>query len=644
MPQKFFTSNIESDFIEQLLNKTPIPTIDIVSKGDMVYEGFNYIYDGNVVKCKRSGFVDPYWFDVIGKEEDAQTDTFFSTVNFYDQKTHKRLGKYLRYYRDKTGVDLMPFYNCFNYDNFTDFYLDTGAEGGYVIGKRENYKVLSVPIKMNKKYTIAIECPTEVLVKPVFHSDFGMVLSTSLQVMSEKIKVRSDNGMPVSVVSYNCTSFGSPKLFSCDLIADKNISLEECYDKERYLYLAIQLPKSNNSSVVVIEGDYTKNYEKIFDANYSRMRPGYTKSILVKDSQIEFDYTTEKGAPIIYMSISAENVVDDRFCIYSTPNNKYYYVHNNIWGSYDSKNSGGLVISVVETPKVLSDGSNLVVDSGDFYPVCYPSDNPSFHFTENDIYTEEYYDGVPSAQKQNELMYKNLSLLLYSDGTSYAYADRLIEYLLLNAITQEETIDSNIGYVQRNIGAETFKNYTKDVWSDNMRAALWYKYRDEHPDMYDNTGEINQNLFNEYDCSDNYKIGEGGAMVADSAKCVSNFIPVFWDTISINFASNYWFYDENKNPIEDGGVSDKSSTLYRQYPDKDMHYHIPTNAVYFKFDYKKSDATDKIMAVAGYYEESDFPSYSPYSMYGKCFSPTPIVGSDVNGFVDKDIESTFERG
>ena len=369
MPQKFFTSNIESDFIKQLLNRTPVPIMGVAVEGRKVYGGFKYIYEGNIVECPYiteyndgqtvvvqdgSGVVgSTAQLNIVDSAENAETDTFTSTVTYYDQRTHKRLGKYLRYYRDTTVIDLMPFYNCFNYDNFVDFHLVSDGYG-YIDGADDAYKVLSVPIKMDRKYTIAVDCSTQVLMKPVFHSDFGMVKAKNLNIMSEKIKIKVGESA-VPCVSYNSMSFGEPIVLSTELVESDGISLRECYDKERYLYLAIQLPKNNKSSVVVIEGDYSKNYDKVFDAQFSE------------------------------------------------------------------------------------------------HPM--------------------------SKQEQNELMYKDLSLLLYSDGTSYAFADRLIEYLLLNAITSEETIDGNVEYTQRNIDAKTFSNYTQGIWNDNMRAALWYKYK-----------------------------------------------------------------------------------------------------------------------------------------------------------------------
>ena len=306
-----------------------------------------------MIKCTEDGFIGDgakYEYIYSSDKNLITYNTFTSTVSYYDQQTHKHLGDYLRYYRDTTGVNLMPFYNCYNYDNFVDFYL---TKEGYVEETPVDYKVLSVPVKMNATYTIAVDCPTEVLIKPVFHSDFGMIKMSNNEILSDNVLFEDEK----SVLSFNNVSFKNPIVINTSFISKKeNVKESNFYDNERYLYLAVQLPKNNKPSFVVLEGDWTKNYNKVFDANYSS-------------------------------------------------------------------------------------------------------------------------HGAPSAEKQNELMYKNLSLLLFSTGSTYAFSDRLIEYLLLNAISSQEEIEGNIRYAQRNVNGKNLEGYTSGIWNDNIRAALWYKYK-----------------------------------------------------------------------------------------------------------------------------------------------------------------------
>ena len=71
----------------------------------------------------------------------------------------------------------MPFYNCFNYTLIQDILLTLDMkkldeynketdpmkklkleQKGYEIGSDPNYKLVAIPIKFNKTYTIAIDC------------------------------------------------------------------------------------------------------------------------------------------------------------------------------------------------------------------------------------------------------------------------------------------------------------------------------------------------------------------------------------------------------------------------------------------------------------------------------------------------------
>lgn len=362
MPQKFFTRSIESDFIKQLLRKEPVPIMDSAVKGRTIYKGYSYVYDGNIIECTKTGVLGgsaEYSVTVPVVDSKFCFGNFTSRTTYYDGETHYQLGNYLRYYRDRTGVDLMPFYNCFNYTFITDLYLskvdETTAPYGYVKGKNSNYKVVAVPIKMGMEYTIFIDCPYEVLVKPLFYNEFGLVEINAGSYISDKVTMGGK-----FVLSYPQMSFSKPIKIKIDLTTNYSNGIEPFYAFQRYLYLAIQLPASNNSSIVVLEGDYTGRCFKYFGAD-------------------------------AYSDVEARSEILDR---------------------------------------------------------------------------------------QNYLMLRQPSLAFCNTGTTFAFSDRLIEYLLWNVITSEEPLDGNISFVQRNIDGNRLKGYFDGVWSPNIRASLWYKYKE----------------------------------------------------------------------------------------------------------------------------------------------------------------------
>lgn len=378
MLQKFFTNTAESNFIKSLLYNVNLPILKTISEDDYIVEGNTYIYKQSVVKCIRTGYVmfgsdatlrcsqsviihsnSPLVGDnpsmgeyvitspfVAGELYDSFTQRYISKYSYYDSDTHRYLGKYLRYIRDIYSIDLMPFYNCFNYKIVSDLKL---SETGYSAGTDTNYKVLAVPIKFNKKYTVAIDCDSPVIMQSVFYGRFGLIKTNNYQDATYLTEILNETPIKLSSMQFKhpyvytiSSNFGNE--------ADGARKSRDCESFETSLYLLIRLPISNKSSIVVIEGDYSNN-------------------------------------------------------------------------------------------------AKYVVNMG-------------------------YFDEFTPTQISN-MFRSELSLLQLSDGGIYAFSDRLVEYLLLNVIGSNESIDGNIKYIRdyvypgaSNIGA----------WDFGLRQTLYNRY------------------------------------------------------------------------------------------------------------------------------------------------------------------------
>ena len=301
MKQRFFTSTIQSNFIKALIYNTPIPLLDSINDNSYLLKDNVYIYKNKIIKCISSGiFKMPevqegclayykngdikivksspeeegdnlkYVYEtytplkranyriiddfVLGRYYPKFTELYCSNYNYYDTKTHEYLGKLLRLYRDIYDINLMPYYNC--------------VSGNYIAGivihenriKEENskdYKIFKIPIKYNTTYTLALDCNNPVKIAPVLLSNNHIIDNISLYNSTGSLESFNPTNVLLkdNISIFDSASFKQPKAIGVSTLNKEQASLLQKY--ERYLYLLIQVPKNNESSIVLLEGDYT---------------------------------------------------------------------------------------------------------------------------------------------------------------------------------------------------------------------------------------------------------------------------------------------------------------------------------------------------------------------------------------------------
>ena len=287
--QKFFTDTLGGRFIKSLLAQTPVPTLPTVCDNDYIVKDCYYVYRDKIIKCKSSGTLESN-YDIISltSTEDIKTfSTYHSSSNYYDSETHYHLGRYLRYLKSTTGLNLLPFYNCYNANYINDTELI--RSGSTVTAQRTNNvtkKVVAVPIKFNKVYTIAIDSVTEVLMCPVFRDSYGFIevkdfTTTSLgdvtTFLTSFTKV------------YDHMLFKQPVKFTIDLSTLTDDTKRQFFaQRERYLYLLIQVDIDNESSVVVLE----EHPDGIHcDSNSVRQYDGNRTFLLSNNHNVSFAFS-----------------------------------------------------------------------------------------------------------------------------------------------------------------------------------------------------------------------------------------------------------------------------------------------------------------------------------------------------------------
>lgn len=111
-----------------------------------------------------------------------------------------------------------------------------------------DYKIFRIPIKFNTTYTLALDCNYKVSIAPVLLSKNHII--NEIEGISLTDELIKDN-----IFTYNSLSFTQPITLGINTLNKDIADILQKYEK--YLYLLIQVPKENNSSIVLLEGDYT---------------------------------------------------------------------------------------------------------------------------------------------------------------------------------------------------------------------------------------------------------------------------------------------------------------------------------------------------------------------------------------------------
>lgn len=238
------------------------------------------------------------------------THRFISNCSYYDSDTHRYLGEYLRCLRDIYDIDLMGMYNCFNYDYADNISLQIEKEGFNLINQvverpNEKTRVILIPIKFNKTYTIAMDCPFPILMRSIIY-DKVLLKNTEGNFLFEML---DDTIKQVAGMTFN-----NPITFC---VVNE---IKEVQDFESRLYLAIQVPKTLRSSIVVLEGDYANSgARRIVNVEYLNQMSAWqvfqlfrsNLSLLENNDGKQYPFADKLIAYLLRYTIDTREYIDD---------------------------------------------------------------------------------------------------------------------------------------------------------------------------------------------------------------------------------------------------------------------------------------------------------------------------------------------
>lgn len=268
---------------------------------------------------------------VFGNYTPNITRRFISNVSYYDPETHRFLGEYLRCLRDIYDVDLMGLYNCFDYDMADNIFLNKNEVQEQ---SSQKVKVFLIPIKFNKTYTICLDSDFPVLMKSLFYDEVLLKDSegNSLTDIIPQKTIKFTNTQFLNPITFKVTN-DTPLNFIADgmteeeqvaeyerLLKQKIITDQTLQNHEKYLYLAIQVSATNNSSIVVIEGDYSSvanNYvsdaEKIKDLSSRQLSQIFRSnlSLMQANDGNQYPYAEKLIAYLLKYTVDEREEIDE---------------------------------------------------------------------------------------------------------------------------------------------------------------------------------------------------------------------------------------------------------------------------------------------------------------------------------------------
>ena len=252
---KLNDSNLIVGEIKQLLKNFNLPNC-YIGDGTNVPDGKLFITP-NGYSLLRKGYLNG---DKVVKTEVVRNYVFNEqylnlTTNFkienvlYDRYTHRYLGRYLRFLRDYSGIDLMCMYNCFDQQPYEQELKIQYTDDSYSIFGEINKDYITYIIPFDKqslrKFSVYLQStlPIEtcLIVKNNIEYSFG----------SEKWRYLGDQ--------YIDGTYKRFAIAKSNLLDYSEVDIKDYLDNNLTIALLIKLPKTIRSSVVFLEGDYISN-------------------------------------------------------------------------------------------------------------------------------------------------------------------------------------------------------------------------------------------------------------------------------------------------------------------------------------------------------------------------------------------------
>lgn len=289
---KYNSTSHTATYIQEILHQNYVPLVPSInmSNKELIEDSSpnidSYIYHQHIYNKKS---LQGKW--EFGERVPNITANYISRQSYYSTEVHEQLGNYLRAYRDYYGIDLMNFYNCYSGRLISNFGLPITARTNvnnvttwWQGPVKADTKVTCFPIKVGASYKIKIYNAVRgsVDVQPLFFNNgkllkisaqpsyevgYFLAPSKSLGITKEfTYQAGIDDLLVSSLCKEKCTCrvnnedetcqcHEKDQVCNCTIcrLRDRYRAIEQLLRKQKYLYLFLQVPTTEDLRISVIE-------------------------------------------------------------------------------------------------------------------------------------------------------------------------------------------------------------------------------------------------------------------------------------------------------------------------------------------------------------------------------------------------------
>lgn len=378
-------TNVYVGEIKQLLANTNLPKCQVGKKfpadGCYFIDKYNIGYwkkEGNKLVEKISGIYSP------GKSYLNLTENFDIDSMLYDRKTHRYLGRYLRFLRDYHNLDLMCMYNCFDRELIeSDISFEVKGVRKTLYTDSSTYTTYKIPVSLVKDLTIYL------------HSINTVEMFLHIDIDDSN---RAGYNSSLAVATYQKRKITVPYLYKISNLRLNDELKDFVYSHLTKLVLILKIPNNVDTSIVVLEGDYTKKVsEETYPISY----------ILEEDGKWECKSSNIPIKPklLSYMNSTSAYLLSDNIIQYLSEN-----ATTNISNQHEVSRLQQSFKNLRETDEKYHNVSKLPDTVDYYYGIWSDIDKQDIQAFICQTELQTYYDKVPYMDRDVEQLLKTEGL------------------------------------------------------------------------------------------------------------------------------------------------------------------------------------------------------------------------------------------